>query len=271
MAQQGFARVLGACALGLGLQACGGNTDEIEEVSSKVVTANALTMNALTMNALTMNALTMNALTMNALTMNALTMNALTMNGLRDPLARQFLKYAVSCALPADRSLTATVDGQAYVFPGQLGLAPEWAEERGGSCDESCQRWVSGCMIARVDHAGVERPISVRGASRALQTTPKEERDYRYVEAAYFGNVFVDGQPRFFCLPPHRTRDERVCGDSIEACGLTMVGPCEDACADEGPHGSFVDCSAWARGGDRGRRRDVFHESITVFLPNSPM
>src|SRR6185369_6669556 len=74
---------------------CGGEADDVEAVQSAITTENALTANALTANALTANALTANALTANALTANALTANALTANGLRDPLAREFLKYVV--------------------------------------------------------------------------------------------------------------------------------------------------------------------------------
>jgi hypothetical protein len=35
-------------------------------------------------------------------------------------------------------------------------------------------------------------------------------------------------------------------------------------CDEEGPHHSFVDCSASS---PERRGRDVFHESVTVFLP----
>src|SRR5436190_14644271 len=94
---------------------CGGEpSDGIEEVQGYALTANALTANALTANALTANALTANALTANALTANALTANALTANGLRDPLARQFMKYVVSCALDADQSVKVTVGRDTY-------------------------------------------------------------------------------------------------------------------------------------------------------------
>src|SRR4051795_5255527 len=107
---------------------CGEAGDDAETIQAAIMAENALTANALTANALTANALTANALTANALTANALTANALTANGLRDPLSRQLLKYVVSCALPADASVSITVDGASYTFPGSLGLAPEWGE-----------------------------------------------------------------------------------------------------------------------------------------------
>lgn len=207
-------------------------------------------------------ALSANALTANALTANALTANALTANGLRDPLARQFLKYVVSCALDEDQTLSVRVGDQTYDFPGSLGLEPQWGARR-GSCDETCQRWVSACVLARVDAAGVERKISIRGDHPALAPEEHELRDYPVREGAYFGNVFQPDQPRYLCLSPGQRSDTRVCGDSLDDCPMTVVGSCGQACAREGAFGSFRDCSS----SGRARRPEVFHESITVFLP----
>jgi hypothetical protein len=255
-------RVLG-CLVAAGILAgCGGTADDdLGRVQSAALSANALTANALTANALTANALTANALTANALTANALTANALTANGLKDPLAREFLKYAVSCALPDGASVNVTVDGQMYSFPGQLGLAPGWGE-RNGSCDGECQRWVSACMLARVDAAGVERMISVRGDNKALKPAPQEIKDYPMREGAYFGNLFIQGQPRFLCLSPGSAQDLRVCGSSLKDCPMTVVGSCDDDC-DNGAFRSFSDC----RTADHGRDAHIYNETVTVFLP----
>ena len=242
-----------AAAAVVGVAGCASETDEgLDSAESAALVDNALTANALTAN----------ALTANALTANALTANALTANGLRDPLARQFLKYAVSCALDADQSITLTIDGQRYTFPGSLGLAPEWGE-RHGSCDESCQRWVSGCMLARVDAAGVERMISVRGTNEGLDLESREKRAYPVREATYYGNLFVQGQPRFLCLAPGQRSDERVCGASLDDCPMTVVGSCAQACAREDGDGAFLNCSS----SGRARRPEVYSESVTVFLP----
>jgi hypothetical protein len=212
------------------------------------------------------NALTANALTANALTANALTANALTANGLRDPLAREFLKYVVSCALDEDDGVSIRVDGRRYTFRGDLGLAPEWGRPH-GFCGGACQRWVSACVMSRVDAAGVKRMISIRGDNRALRPEDNELRKFTEREATYYGNLFVRNQPRFFCLSPGETSNERVCGDSLADCPMTVVGSCDDACAGEGRYGSFADCS------DRGRagRGTTYHETITVFLPKQMM
>src|SRR5262245_53479619 len=136
MARSGSIRRLAlglAAAAVVGVAGCASDTDEGLDSAESA----ALVDNALTANALTANALTANALTANALTANALTANALTANGLRDPLAREFLKYVVSCALEDHDELTMRIDGHRYKFPGSLGLAPEWGRSH-GSCDGEC-------------------------------------------------------------------------------------------------------------------------------------
>ena len=244
------------------LVGCGEGGDDTETVQSAVTTDNALAANALAANALAANALAANALAANALAANALAANALAATALRDPLAREFLKYVASCALDDDQRIVMRIDGRRYEFPGELGLAPEWGREH-GSCDGECQRWVSACVLARVDHAGVKRMISIRGENKALRPDDKELRRYTDREATYYGNLFVKNQPRYLCLSPGKTSDERVCGDSLDDCPMTVVGSCDDACADEGRYDAFEDCS------DKGRahRGTVYSESITVFLP----
>jgi len=258
-----FALGLAAAAV-VGVVGCASETDEgLDSAESAALVDNALTANALTANALTANALTANALTANALTANALTANALTANGLRDPLAREFLKYVVSCALDDHDELAIRIDGRLYKFPGSLGLAPDWGDKH-GSCDGECQRWVSACVLARVDFTGTKRTISIRGDNPALQPEANELRKFSDREATYYGNVFIRDQPRFLCLSPGMTSDERVCGPSLSSCPMTVEGSCDDACAHEGRYGAFADCS------DRGRagRGTVYHETITVFLPD---
>jgi hypothetical protein len=259
-------RVSGALGVSLAtvlLGACGTEDEsDLVEARSAITAANALTANALTANALTANALTANALTANALTANALTANALTANGLRDPLGRELLKYVVSCALPAGAVVSLTVDHTRYDFPGSLGLAPEWGGAH-GSCGRSCQRWVSACVLSRVDAAGVEREISIRGDNRALLPTWQELRDYRVREATYYGNIFADGQPRYLCLSPGATSDERACGPSLSNCPMTVVGECDDVCDDRGWFGTFSECRTSRRDG----RAERYDETVTVFLP----
>ena len=199
-----------------------------------------------------------------ALTDNSLTANSLTANALTDPLARELLKYVVSCALDDGDSLTIKVNGTRYTFPGELGLAPDWSD-RDGSCDGSCQRWVTACVLARVDAAGVKREISVRGNNPALWPSFGELWGYPAREASYFGNIFAPGQPRFLCLSPGQTNDPRVCGASLASCPMTVEGSCSTDCSDTGAFGTFSNCSDAGRAG----RGHTYAEVITVFLPLS--
>jgi len=253
---------LSAAVALIAISGCGEADDGAETDQSALIADNSLTINSLTINSLTINSLAINSLAINSLTINSLAINSLAADALRDPLARDLFKYIVSCALDDNDGVSIRVDGKRYEFRGDVGLAPEWGRER-GSCDGDCQRWVSACVLARVDAAGVKRTISLRGENRALRPQANELRRYTDPEATYYGNLFVRGKPLFACLPPGKTSDPRVCGDSLANCPMTVVGSCDDVCAGPGPYGSFADCS------DRGRawRGTIYHEAITVFLP----
>jgi hypothetical protein len=264
MARKGDFRFLALGLVAVWASACGGEAPvaSVDQTSSALTTENALTANALTANALTANALTANALTANALTANALTANALTANGLKDPLSRKLMHYVVSCALPADQTLSMSIDGTKYTFDGGLGLAPEWGRP-GGRCDQSCQRWVSACVLGRVDYLGVEEIISERGANLALMPTRDEMHDYTGQEATYYGNIFVAGQPMYVCLAPGKKQIPRVCGPSLDNCPMEVVGSCAQACQHVNfLGGGFMDCSSTGSA----RKPEIYRESITVFL-----
>jgi hypothetical protein len=236
-----LAAVAAACALGCTAPPRPAGEDGAPGLTPASLTYNALTANALTANALTANALTANALTANALTAGSLT-SALAPEVLEDPLARQFLSYVVSCALPADAELDVTIDDVDYVFQGQLGLAPEWGAAA-GSCGSDCRAWVSACVLARVDYLGVHVPLSIRGEHDALATTPEEQQAYPHREATYWGDVFASPQVRKACLSPGETEIPRVCGPSIDGCVMDVVGPCDEVCGELRDDGSFAGCS----------------------------
>ena len=244
----------------------------VAAVTENGLVSNGLVSNGLVSNGLVSNGLVSNGLVSNGLVSNGLTTAGLTANGmlgtgvnaaaLSDPMALKFLKYVVSCALDDHQSLTFTAGGATYTFPGELGLAPQWGFPH-GSCDGSCQRWVSACVLSRVDAAGVHRDISVRGLNPALRPSWTELIQYQRREATYFGNLFVAGQPRFVCLSPGQTQDERACGPSLADCPMTVVGSCDQDCIFQGPYGDFELCS------DAGRSHSgqMYLESITVYLP----
>jgi hypothetical protein len=245
-----------------------GEGELVDTLEGAIATHNALTANALTANALTANALTANALTANALTANALLGNELTASALKDEASRDVLRYVVGCALSAGAVLDLGDSEASRVYYGELGLAPEWGEE-GGSCDAECQGWVSACVLARINAKGVSVPISVRGMSKALQSTEVEEQKFGAREATYFGNVFVSPQLRHACLSPGQTSIPRVCGvEPSELCVVGIVGNCADACKEEADDGSFEYCSSAIVIGDSKTElaRAPFAQAVTVFL-----
>jgi hypothetical protein len=268
------ARSFGLLCLATGALGCAQPDEPATPASVDVaaVTENGFVANGFIANGLTENGFVANGFVANGFVANGLTVNGFIANGLmaggpnaavlEDPLSRQFLKYVVSCALSSQQSLSLAVDGTTYTFPGGLGLAPQWGMPH-GSCDGSCQRWVSACVLARVDAAGIDREISVRGFNLALATSPVEISTYTKKEATYFGNLFIPGQPRFLCLAPGQKDDQRVCGDSLADCPMTVVGSCPQDCALKGPTGEFALCSDAGRSG----AGQSYFESISVFLP----
>jgi hypothetical protein len=278
------ARGLGFLWLATGAFACaspGGSEGPLEAAPGPAVDVAAVTENGLIGNGLIGNGLIGNGLIGNGLIGNGLIGNGLTLNGLignglignganagllSDPMTLKVLKYVVSCALNSQQSLSFTTGGTTHTFPGELGLAPQWGTAN-GSCDGSCQRWVSACLLARVDAAGIDREISVRGPNMALLPTWSELFQYTQREATYFGNLFIPGQPRFLCLAPGQKQDQRVCGDSLDDCPMAVVASCNKDCVGPGLLGEYDLCSDAGRVGTG----HTYLESITVFLPKSTM
>jgi hypothetical protein len=233
---------------------------------SNALTSNALISNALISNALISNALISNALISNALISNALISNALTPYGMTEgEMARLALRYMYSCAMPAGSSMELVIGGVSYgTYEGQIGLAPQWGIE-GGSCDQSCQRWVSACMLARTNYYGVPVRISLRGNHPALQVSEAEAAEFSLREGSFFGNVFGEevmvAEPDYlgyaFCAPKqgrplHACSGEasalkhvtqRLCASS-GACGIDVVGDCASACSAPNSVGGYGQCTA---------------------------
>ena len=132
---------------------------------------------------------------------------------------------------------------EVHASPARSGLAPEWGSEH-GSCDGACQRWVSACVLARVDAAGVKRDDLASAATTApcaptatsCASTPSARRRTSATCSSRASRASS-------ACRPGKTSDERVCGDSLDDCPMTVVGSCDDACATTGPYGSFGDCS----------------------------
>jgi hypothetical protein len=183
------------------------------------LSTNGFTENGFTENGFTENGFTENGFTENGFTENGFTENGFTENGMssleimqNDPNAIEFAQYAYSCALPPGKHAEMTINGTVVSFDGSLGLAPEWEN---GPCNDSCKRWISACLLARVNKYGLHVQLSLRAPRAkfladgdtdsydrtqylelAVDPDPTLDESTRFPlrEGAYFGNVF-DVQP----------------------------------------------------------------------------
>jgi hypothetical protein len=240
--------------------------DESSVLEAPPMHTDAIQINAIQINAIQINAIQINALLSSSLTQDALLLNTQTGGPLEDPSARQLFSYIVSCALPEGQELTYTdTQGTAYTFDGSLGIAPQWGAP-GGNCNEVCQQWVSGCVLSRVDYLGQHVSISLRGLNPALKASPTEMQQYTHREATYYGNIFSQPQRLLACLAPGETSDPRVCGPSIENCGIEFQGSCDQVCGAQLPDGSFAACRGPADRIENGQLIKPYLGSVTTFL-----
>ncbi|HEY0189831.1 MAG TPA: hypothetical protein VGC42_01835, partial [Kofleriaceae bacterium] len=100
---------------------------------------------------------------------------------------REVFSLAMSCALDADTTLVATIEGNDFEFAGEIGLATHWLDH---PLDAVGQGWVTACMIARANANEVAIPISMRGPHKGLETTSDERETFPLEEGAFFGNLF---------------------------------------------------------------------------------
>lgn len=285
-------RVFVACIASAFLVACA--TDDVSTTHQSVVTMNRLSTNLLSANKLAANLLSANLLSANLLSANKLSVN-LTAAGdlLKTADGREVFSFIVSCALPADITLVADVEGVHYEFPGELALAPHWLRHRPTHRDLG---WVSACLFARVNAHGVSLPVSLRGPTRALTVTPDERANWTLEEGAFYGNYFTrDNQPIDWIACRGKDQAAGETGDLVDRdcaepdpadptktqCGFKYAGDCgtfapEHACEVFSVNGTFYrNCHAGPivshhdRDGDDDDDDDdghSFHQVITTFV-----
>jgi hypothetical protein len=235
-------------ALAATLGGCNAPSENDTDTSaeSELVGENGLSMiNGLSMtNGLSGNGLSGNGLSGNGLSGNGLVMNPLATTGLvsstflmNSAAGRSTLTYMVKCALPLGHNITKTdLTGASYTFAGGLGLTPQWET---GTCDGDCQRWISACMLAHVNTAGIHVPIWIVGQNTGLGWG--QSATYPNQEGTFFGNIFtvsnVNKVDAYYCAGPGF--DKSVVDGRI---GSAQVGaPYRDLFAD-GYCASAVNC-----------------------------
>lgn len=209
-----------------------------------------------------------------------------TSEGVGQLLARadgaHHLEYTALCALESGTSLTV---GDA-TYPGLYGLAPGWAD---APCDESCQRWVTACLLAHTNITGTSVQISMRGEHPGMSWSPAIETEFDIQEAGFYGNLWAsaewDGPELYACMGrglidfdevqsspadlDDSYLDERMCSTGA-ACGFVSTGPCyfpeyetASTCeGDAGDDGFFSDCHVAINAQDA----PLYTEVVTTYL-----
>jgi hypothetical protein len=149
---------------------------------------------------------------------------------LADAAGIELATYIVECALPANQSVSKTRNGQTIVFQGLLGLASAW---QAGACDQTCQQWVTACLLARTNASGESVGIWVTADHPAIGLG--QSPAYPHYEATFYGNLFQDPDSRYLCRSDPAMGEgemgayleERTCaGEPPEACGFTDWEAC---------------------------------------------
>jgi hypothetical protein len=201
---------------------------ELGETDTNVEIPNRLAANRLAANSLATNRLAAAKLTPTATDLVAMT---------ADVGGRELLTYVVSCALPAGKSLT--VSGIAY--QGEVGLAPKWLER---ALDTEERRWVSGCLLARVNLFGISVQLSMRGASGPLSTSGAEKVGFTLFEGVFWGDVFAGAastmyactssykatKPQISTMPLRECTVPDLINPGKTRCGFVAAGTCETVC-----------------------------------------
>ncbi|MEO8553677.1 MAG: hypothetical protein ABI678_27070, partial [Kofleriaceae bacterium] len=100
---------------------------------------------------------------------------------------RDVLTYMLQCALSSSQSITLTdSSGTPWKFTGAIGVAPAWTTR---ALTVTEQRWVTACLLARVNYFGVVVNLSLQGRLPALWTTTADA-PFTSLDGAFYGNLF---------------------------------------------------------------------------------
>lgn len=175
----------------------------------------------------------------------------------------EVLEVLVECALLETQAVSDSgPDNQRY--EGLIGLAPHWRYQALSS-DE--QRWVTACMLQRLNKFGTTIHILLEGNAPAITPDIGDQSLYPIPESSMWGNMFsstVTLNPTHNLLLPsppafaaHACNEDgtftcgaaampyavaRVCDDGAQNCQVTNWGSCADVCAfGDGACTSFAD------------------------------
>jgi len=278
------------------------------EESANRLTSNRLASNRLASNRLAPNPSASNRLASNALAGEKLATVRLEANGetaemLNTADGREVYSYIISCALAQNTRIEADVPDAPdtappdtiyscknghCVFQGAIGLAEHWIDR---PLTKNGQRWITACLLSRVNHFGVTEIFSMRGTAPSLSVSPEEAEQYSLQEGAFYGNIFSEDtdapldwnacRGKDKAATPNRGELEmRDCTDpdpgdpSHTVCGFKYAGDCgrigafspRPACATfDSEDGTFGDCLDDESDGP-GPSIKLYHQVITTYV-----
>jgi hypothetical protein len=273
------ALIFAACA-DIPDEPAGPDIDAIARISGNRISGNRISGNRIGVNRLSTNRLTGRWLTSQRMRVNISSANTL----LASEGGRDLFSVIVSCALPEDVTLVATVDGDELEFTGELNLAPQWLLL---PLDPIGQGWVSACTFAKVNNNDVALPISMRGPHPSLDVGGDERDTFLVEEGAFFGTMFgpLDKPIQWFaCRGEGQAAGElgglidRDCTEpdpahpGLTKCGFMFAGDCGEfatkpVCESFSERGTFyrqchtAPIQRFPRLGDR-----AFSEVVTSFV-----
>lgn len=152
---------------------------------------------------------------------------------------RSLLYFITQCALDRNQMLRIESHGVIFEFYGQLGAATGW-DGYPSSMNEQQQRWVTACVLARVNYFGTPVPINLRTRPNDkfyIHTTRQQREDFPFFEGGFFGNIFTHPVKKYVCTgdtaPQILIGKNRICtlpsisSDRISECGFVIIGNCD--------------------------------------------
>jgi hypothetical protein len=156
----------------------------------------------------------------------------------------QIVRTAIMCALDTTKELADPVTGE--LFQGHWKLAPGWET---APLDVAGQRWVTACMIQKLNGYGWPVSILLEGAKGPINEQPSLQSAYPFEEATAFGNYFLDEPELYVCRESDLVEQckfqsaladlelfTRICDSNSNTCGLHVIGNCSSACQRNGAY-----------------------------------
>jgi hypothetical protein len=259
------------------------------------------TSNRIAANRIAANRIAANKLAARKLSENHLEADSEAAEMLSTADGRDVYSYIINCALPEGKEIDATVPGasdtappetlytcanESCRFPGSLGLAEYWIDHR---LDGKGQRWITACLLARVNYFGVKVIISLRGVAPQLLVGRHEAERYSLEEGGFYGNIFSDpNKPLAWnaCRGKDAAAGEtgdlklRVCTEpdpndpTHTKCGFNYAGDCGSyaGSATESKACNFFDSDGWYEGclasqaTDEGPAANPYSEVVTTYV-----